>query len=207
MDGETLLDDLQDDYETELSRLGSSKALYALTDGNMEGPEVLTAVAAESAAAREVFGEWADEATHEPAGDLYEDVAVDARDHLLDTGAQDDVLPDTTGPMYETLSGLDSDPERLGGLLARSLVAGNIAEQTVGFFVGEADPSSADTFRQVRDDIHDHRERAAHVLNEVCASDGDWDEAQGAAAATIEAAYDFYVDTLESMGVNPKNVC
>ncbi|MFD1594185.1 transcription antitermination protein, partial [Haloplanus litoreus] len=35
MDGTTLVDALTDDLETELSRLGSSKWLYALTDGEM----------------------------------------------------------------------------------------------------------------------------------------------------------------------------
>jgi hypothetical protein len=79
--------------------------------------------------------------------------------------------------------------------------------QAVGFFVGDADPTTADRFRSVRSDLADARDDVAAALEAVCETDDDWDRARSAATAVVEAAYDDYVATLESMGVEPKNVC
>ena len=208
MNGAALLDELREEYETELSRLGSSKAIYAVTGGEMTGDAVLEAAATEAATAERVFDGLADDETDDDAAALFETIAADAADHREATGVDDEEIDlDDDRADYETLAGLTSTPERVGGALGRSLVTGRLVDQTVGFFVGNADPGTADTFRSVSDDVADHRDRAAGILGEVCATDDDRDAARAAARAVIEAAYEFYVDTLESMGVEPKNVC
>jgi hypothetical protein len=206
MDGDTFLAQLRDDFETELSRLGSSKALYAVTGGEMDGPSVRAAADDEAATAATVFSEWADAEPDADAADLFADVVAVAEDHRSEIGSERGSL-DTDQLMYETLAGLDTTPERLGGLLARQVVTGQLVSQMVGFFVGNADPGTADVFRSIKDDFEDHQTRALHVLEDVCDDEDDWDDARAAAAATVESAYDYYVETLESMGVKPKNVC
>ena len=208
MDGDTLLDEVRDAHETPLSRLGSSKSLYALTGGEMEADAVRTAVAAEAAAARETFESWsADEGSGDAAG-LFGSVADDAREDR-DSLAPAEFDPDEARafPEYEVLGDLTDTAARVGGLLARLVLAHTRAEQAVGFFVGDADPQTADEFRSYRDDLAARRDDALDLLDDVCESDGEWDAAREAADAVLEAAYDDYVETLESMGVKPKNVC
>lgn len=209
MDGDTFLEQLRDEFETELSRLNSSKALYAITEGNMDGPSIRAAADDEALTAAGIFEEWADEETSEEAADLFEDVAeaINGEEGHRDLIGSEEGLPDTDRLLYNTLSGFDSTPERVAGLLARTIIARELVSQIVGYFVGEADPQTADTFRTIRGDLDDQRDRALHVLEDVCDSDDEWDDAMAAASATVEAAYDFYVDTLEGMGVEPKNVC
>ena len=79
--------------------------------------------------------------------------------------------------------------------------------QVVGFFVGDADPQTASTFRDVRGRIEESRDEALEILEAVCETDEEWDRALHAASATVQHAYDDYTETLESMGINPKNVC
>jgi hypothetical protein len=76
----------------------------------------------------------------------------------------------------------------------------------VGFFVGDADPAAADRFRSIRTTLDDRRDDVVVALDDLCEAD-DWARARSAAAAVVEAAYDDYVAALESMGVEPKNVC
>lgn len=206
MDGDTFLTALREDFETELSRLGSSKALYAVTGGEMDGPSVHAAADAEAAAAAAQFQQWADDEADEDAAELFATVAETAADHRAEFDADSGSL-DTDGLLYGALADLDSTPERVGGLVARQVVAGELVGQMVGFFVGDADPQTANTFRGISDDIETHRDRALGVLEAVCEEEADWADAEAAAAVAIERAYDYYVETLESMGVKPKNVC
>jgi hypothetical protein len=195
MDGTTLVDTLTDDLETQLSRLGSSKWLYALTDGEMTGVAVRAAVAADAAAAVETFESWDDDAV--------DALAVSAADRRDDTDA------DATPPVHvhDALAALDGIPSRLGGALGYLLVLDRTIGQTVGFFVGDADPSTANRFRDHRDDVDDDRGRVVDALDDACATDDDWSRAADAATTVVEAAYDDYVERLESMGVKPKSVC
>lgn len=206
MNRHAFLEELQDNFETELSRLGSSKALYAVTGGEMDGPSVRAAANDEAATAATIFPQWADAESNEDAAELFEDVAAAAEDHRSEIGSDEGLL-DTDRLMYETLAGLDATPERVGGLVARQVVTGELVSQMVGFFVGNADPQTADVFRGIGDDLEEHRTRALQVLESVCADEDDWDDARAGAAATIESAYEYYVETLESMDVKPKNVC
>lgn len=206
MDGRTFVGQLRDDHETELSRLGSSKALYALTGGEMDAPSVRAAAHDEAVTAARLFEEWADSGDDSDAVSVFRDVAEAESNHVDAVGSAEG-NPDTTRPMYETLESFTDFPARLGALVARTVVTKKTAEQMVGFFVGDADPSTADTFRGIRDDYDDQLDSAVAALDEACETDEHWNEAQAAAAAVIEAAYGHYVDTLEAMGVQPKNVC
>jgi hypothetical protein len=206
MDGHTFIGQLRDDHETALSRLGSSKSLYALTGGEMDAPSVRNAAHDEAVTAARLFEEWADSEDDPDAAPVFRQVADDEQAHVDAIGSEDG-NPDTTLAMYETLEGFTDFPARLGALAARTLVTKKTAEQIVGFFVGDADPSSADTFRGLRDDYDDHLDAVAAALDDACKNDRQWEEAKTAADAVLEAAYDDYVETLESMGVKPKNVC
>ncbi|PSQ14953.1 rubrerythrin family protein, partial [Halobacteriales archaeon QS_7_69_60] len=62
MTPEEFTDAVRDANDTALSRLGSSKALYADTDGEMEAGEVLTAAATAEHHAAETYAAWADDA-------------------------------------------------------------------------------------------------------------------------------------------------
>ncbi|MFB6256240.1 MAG: transcription antitermination protein [Haloplanus sp.] len=196
MDGTTLVDTLADDLETQLSRLGSSKWLYALTDGDMTGKAVRAAAAADAAAAAETFGSW--------DADPFDALATSAADR------RDAVDADATPAdrhASDTLAALEAPIARLGGALGYYLVLDRTVGQMVGFFVGDADPSTANQFRDLRDGIADDRERVIDALDDACTTDDDWERAAAAATTVVEAAYDDYVETLESMGVKPKNVC
>jgi hypothetical protein len=200
MDGTTLVDTLTDDLETQLSRLGSSKWLYALTDGDMTGEAVRAAAAADAAAAAETFGAWADADGAAETFDALAAAAADRRDAVDPDAAPADRRLD------DALAGLDGTVSRLGGALGYLLVLDRTVGQMVGFFVGDADPSTANEFRDLRDGVDADRSRVVDALDSAC-SDDDWDRAADAATTIVEATYDDYVETLESMGVKPKNVC
>ena len=206
MNGSDLAAELRDDHETAFSRLGSSKAMYALTGGEMDGEHVRWAAANDALALAETLDSWVGEAGSEtPRSGLFADLADAAREHAADV--VDDPSLDEAPRLYEPLSSLESTPARLGGLLGRYLVAGEHAGQMVGFFVGDADPMAADDFRGLRSDLESERDQVANALEDACASEADWEAAREAADAVIEAAYEDYVETLESMGIKPKNVC
>jgi hypothetical protein len=209
-----LLDALRDDYESELSRLASSKALYALTGGEMDAGTIRAAVVADAAAAASTFEAWtgdvdgAEGAAAAGVADLFARAAetAAATRAAAAEGAADaaDVTP---YPIYDALRDAEGTPARVGGLLARSLLAGETVGQVVGFFVGDADPTAADAFRGRRREVEAVRDDAAATLPEVCADDADREAAEAAARAVIETAYEAYVDRLEARGIKPKNVC
>ena len=204
-DGESLLAAVREAEETPLSRLGSSKSLYAVTDGEMTAAAVRSAAADDAAAAAALFDAWAADTTG-PAADAFADAAARARRHVdaVDPGDRD---PPEGLPPYDYLGTLDGAAARAGGLLGRALVVGKRLEQTVGFFVGDADPQGADEMRDLRADLDAERADAVALLDAVCADAADWERAHEAAAGVVEAAYDDYVERLEAMGVKPKNVC
>ncbi|SHH43095.1 hypothetical protein [Halobaculum gomorrense] len=209
MDADAFSSEFRDDNETPLSRLGSSKSLYALAGGEMDAGPVRTAVAAEFALAARTFEAWSADEANGDAAALFGGVAEDAREHRDTADPEFDAETDDPHeyPEYDALDGLTGTVERVGGLYGRLVVAHTRAEQTVGFFVGDADPTSARDFRGVRDDLDERLDDALDALAEVCDDGDDWDAARDAADAVVDAAYDDYVATLESMGVKPKNVC
>jgi len=209
MDASELHDAVRADNDTALSRLGSSKSLYADTGGEMEAGPVLRAAADAEHAAAETFQAWADSERNSDARDAFETTASEERDHAEAVlGELDEYEPGgEPSAMQSSLRDLDSTVERAGGLLGRILATEKSKEQLTGFFVGQADPGTAQLFRDLKGDLDDQLERTLALLDAVCEDDGDWNAAKAAADAAVQAAYDEYTEQLEAMGVNPKPVC
>jgi len=204
MDATDFVDAVREDNKTELSRLGSSKSLYADTEGDLEAETVLSAAADAAHHATEVFEEWADD---DVAG-VFAAAADSERNHYESiVGELDAHDPGDAPAVVEAMGGFEATLDRLGGAVGWTLVAGAKASQCSGYFTGQADPQTASLFRGFGDDYEATRKAALDALESVCASDADWESAQAATAATIGAAYDEYFETLEALGVNPKPVC
>jgi len=205
MDDTELVEAVQADAKTELSRLGSSKSLYADTEGEMEPDAVLAAAADAAHHAAETFAGWAEDTPGTPGA---ETAAESERDHYEAIVEKlDDHEPGEPPAIVEFLRGVPEDVERLGGLVGWTLVAEAKASQSSGFFTGQADPQTASLFRGFGDDYEATREAALDGLADACDDDEDWERAQKAAVEAVEAAYDEYFETLEELGVNPKPVC
>ncbi|AAG20483.1 MULTISPECIES: hypothetical protein [Halobacterium] len=210
MDASELHDAVRTANDTALSRLGSSKSLYADTGGEMDPDPVLVAAADAEYAAAETFAAWADTEPHADAQAAFATTASEERDHYDAVRGELDAhepASDDANAMHTHLRGLDTTAARLGGLLGRILATEKSKEQFTGFFVGQADPQTAQLFRDLKGDLDDQLERTLDLLDAVCAADDDWQTASDAADAAIQAAYDEYTAQLESMGVNPKPVC
>lgn len=209
MNSEDFLDTVRHENETALSRLGSSKSLYAATAGEMEAEPVLTAAAAAERAAAETFADWADdEAEAESVQDAFEAVAAEEQNHYeMVLEKLDDEPAESVSALHEHLRDLDDSVERVGGFLGRTLASDKSKEQMTGFFVGNADPQTAQLFRDLRGDLDGQLERGLSLLETLCENDGDCERAETAASSAIQAAYEEYTESLESMGVNPKPVC
>ncbi|MBO4247961.1 rubrerythrin family protein [Halomicrobium sp. IBSBa] len=196
MDAQEFVDTISSENKTALSRLGSSKALYALTGGEMDEGPILAGAADRAHYAFETVDGW--------EGDAFETAADTAREHyetIVDEHG--DHEPGERPAMFETLAEQDETAARLGGLVGWTLVAKKTFEQLTGFFVGQADPQTSQVFRDLGGDIEELRQAALDAL----AEDGDWDAAETAASAVVQAAYEDYFETLEALGVNPKPVC
>lgn len=208
MTPEEFIEAVRDENKTALSRLGSSKALYADTMGEMEREEVLAAAATAEHHAAETYEAWADDASGDVA-DAFAETAAEERDHYETVADElEDHEPGEVPAIQTYLRGLDDDVERLGGFLGRTVAAEKSKEQLTGFFVGDADPQTASLFRGMGDDLDEQLERAADLLDASCGDDDDcWDRALEAANGALQAAYEEYIERLEGMGVNPKPVC
>ena len=215
---------VRESNRTALSRLGSSKALYAETDGELDADTVLRAAATAEDAARETFEQWAATEADTAAADLFAALASqEAAHHETVVGkldgspsrADDDVAADETAgddaptvpAVQATLRGFDDTVGRAGGLVGRCLVARASKDQYTGYFVGDAAPQTASVFRELGGDVDDQLARAADLVVRVCAAEESRERAQEAATAAIQAAYSEYTTSLESMGINPKPVC
>jgi len=209
MNAEQLLERIRSDNDTALSRLGSSKALYADTDGEMDDETVLSAAADAEHHAAVTYERWAESESDDAVADSFAETAAEEREHYERVaGELDDHEPGEDVPaIQQYLRDLDGTVERLGGFVGRTIAAEKSKDQFTGYFVGEADPQTAQLFRDVGGDLDPQLERAGELLESVCEDDEDWDRAAEAATGAIQAAYDAYTASLESMGVNPKPVC
>ncbi len=211
MTPEEFLDAVRDANDTALSRLGSSKALYADTAGEMEAEEVLAAAATAEHHAAETYAAWADDAEADGDDELaaaFAATAEEERGHYETVAGELDAHEPGEVPAIQAyLRGLEGDVERLGGFVGRTLAAEKSKEQVTGFFVGDADPQTARLFRGMGDDLDAQLERATELLDARCDDDERWERAREAASGAIQAAYEEYTEQLESMGVNPKPVC
>lgn len=201
-------DAVTEEAQTPLSRLGSSKSLYADTMGEMDEAPVLRAVADTEHAAGVTFGAWADEETDEDAAAVFREAADAARSRYETVvGKLGEHDPGDPPAIQEYLRGLDDTVSRLGGLVGHALVADRKTSQVTGFFTGQADPGTAATFREMSDEFDAQLEAATARLEAECDTDEQWDRALNAATDAIQAAYDEYFGRLEGMGVSPKPVC
>lgn len=209
MTADDVVEQVREDNRTALSRLGSSKALYADTRGEMDEETVLRAAAVAERAAHETFAAWADDEEGD-AAEAFRETAEEERDHyerVLGKLDADEVAVDEVPAIQAYLRGLDDTVERAGGLLGRTVAAGKSKDQLVGFFVGQADPQTSQLFRELGSDLDGQLERAASLVEAVCETDEDRERALAAASEAIQTAYEEYTERLESMGVNPKPVC
>lgn len=193
MDTDDFVETIREDNRTALSRLGSSKALYALTEGEMEPEAVRTAAVTLADDAVATFEEW--------GGEPYDDAATATSDHRA--AVDDATEPGDSYAVTETLAAADGEAERLGAFVGWTLVLEKVTEQCTGFFTGQADPTTASTFRDYGGTLEELRETA---LDELAAAD-DPEAAERAATDVVQAAYEEYVEILEAQGVNPKPVC
>ncbi|MFB6234818.1 MAG: rubrerythrin family protein [Halopenitus sp.] len=217
MTPDDLLDAVREAKATELSRLGSSKALYAATEGEIEADRVLRAAATAERAAAKTFDAWADDEANEDAAAAFRATAEEEHDHFDRVREElgEDELPAESGNGEEAelpalaahLRSIDNTVARAGALLGRVLVADESKSQYIGYFVGDADPQTASVFRDLRGDLDGQQERALDLLETVCDEESDWETAESAALDAIDAAYEAQVEALESLGVNPKPVC
>lgn len=199
MDATDIVDAVESALQTELSRLGSSKSIYADTEGELEPDRVLGAMATAIYHAETTLRAW----DEEPA------VFADAADRLADqyetlSDELEDHQPGEEPATVATLAAADDTGERLGALVGWVLVADRKAGQVTGFFTGQADPTTASLVRAFGDD---YEAIQAAAIDAIATGDVDPEAAADAAEAVVEAAYDEYFETLEALGVNPKPVC
>ncbi len=209
-DGEDFVERIESENQTELSRLGSSKSLYAATEGEIDVEPVLRATADAEYAAWQTFESWAESEEDDRAREVFEATAAEEEGHyetVVDELGGDHDSEGTPPALHDYLRGLEDTPERLGGLVGRTLASDRSKSQVVGFFVGDADPQTATLFREFGDDLDDQMERALDALDAVCTDEDARERAAEAATGAIEAAYEEYVEVLEGMGANPKPVC
>ncbi|RQG94649.1 rubrerythrin family protein [Natrarchaeobius chitinivorans] len=208
-DADAFVETVREENQTALSRLGSSKSLYADTGGDIETEPVLEATADAEHAARKTFEQWANDEPHEGAREAFEITAAEELDHFetVVDHLGDEYEPQQVPALHEYLRGLESTNERVGAFVGRILASKRSKEQVVGYFVGDADPQTAGVFREFGDDLDGQLERATELVAEVCADEDDRKHALAAATGAIEAAYGEYVENLEAMGANPKPVC
>lgn len=211
MDGTAVLEAVRDECATELDRLGSEKSLVASTSAQLDRERVLAEVAAAETHAHETFAAWADDEGHATAADAFRDIAATEADHrervvtLADDGAPNGVAPD---PLHDHLRDLTGTPERVGaGLIGRPLVASRSLLQVINFFVNEGDTKTADLFRDLRRDTDATVGRGADLLDAVCETDAEYEQARDAAVAAVKIAYEAYAADLEALGIDPKPVC
>jgi hypothetical protein len=197
------VDAVRTDNRTALSRLGSSKALYADTAGNLADEAVLQAAADRAHHAAETLTAWAEAADGDVEA-LFAETAAAEREHV-ETVADErgDYSPGDPPAVQTYLRTVDGTDARLGAFVGWALAASENAKQVVGYFVGQASPRTASTFRDVSGDYEQYLETASETVTRV----EHPDEARRAADAAVEADYNEYFDTLEEMGVNPKPVC
>ncbi|WP_226040022.1 rubrerythrin family protein [Natrinema sp. DC36] len=209
-DPDAFVEAVSEDNQTALSRLGSSKSLYADTGGEIDTEPVLEATADAEYAAWQTFLAWADDEGDDEARAAFETTAEEEQNHYETVDgklADDEYEPSEVPQLHEYLRNREDTVERVGALVGRILASQRSKDQVVGYFVGDADPQTASLFRGFGEDLDDQLERAKTLLETVCDSDEDWNRAQEAASGAIQAAYDEYVETLEGMGANPKPVC
>lgn len=207
MDADMCIQTIRETNETELSRLGSSKSLFAETGGQMEPTAVLDAAATAEYHAAETYETWAESETGTVA-EAFATTATEERSHYEQVSAELDTHePGAVPPVQSYLREREGTVDRLGAFIGRTLAADGSKTQMVGFFVGEADPQTASMFREMGDDLDAQLSRACACLDDVCDDDAMYERAVTAANGALEVAYAAYTDELDALGIDPKPVC
>jgi hypothetical protein len=192
-----IVERVESDVQTELSRLGSSKSLYAATAGDLDDDSVLAAFCDGLSHAARRVGDWADIDSSGPWADATERLEAAAATVAEELDGHE------TGEVpagMAALPAVDDSDDRAGALLGWALVTERTVTQVTGYFTGQADPTTASLIREFGDDVEAVRDAAADTI-------ADEDAAVDAATAVVESAYDAYFETLEELGVNPKPIC
>lgn len=207
MNADEFQETLEADFETELSRLGSSKALYAVTEGEMASAAVLSALANRAMTAATTLEAYAE--ADGPGAETYTNTAKRLREQADRIATeQGETTPHENPTHVTTVLREQSTPVgRAAGFLAWTLVWDRTLSQAVGFFVGNAERSAADLFRDIREAAETDLEQARTRLDDVCTDDADWEAATETAGTVLAAAYDHYVEILDGMGIKVKPVC
>ncbi|NHN43517.1 rubrerythrin family protein [Halorubellus sp. JP-L1] len=213
MDTDAFLAEVRDANETALSRLGSSKSLYAFTGGELTASAVVAVSADVAHAAATALEAYGADASSDAAADAFGAFGALAAEHAAsapdladDVGAREPHDAVDALAEYGDGSGA-SDAARLGAVVGYALVAKKLAEQSTGYFTGEADPQTASAFRSYGSDLEAKRDDVLDALADVVDGDDDHEAALDAASAVVQGAYEEYTASLEAMGVNPKPVC
>jgi len=220
MDTDTFREQVEADGGTELERLGSNKLLLAVTEADLTTETVLRSALEAERASRDTFAAWADDEDDPDVRAVFERLADQEEEHFDrvqaaqeavvdgDVDDQDDIEGvESDGAVHESLRDRTDTVERLAaGLVGRGLVGLRTHTQYVSFFLNEADSTRADLFRELKTDVETQIETGLDLLEEHC-DDAEWDVAEDAALATIEAAYEEYESALTALGMDPKPVC
>lgn len=209
MNGAALREAVVDARRTELARLGSETLLVALTGDEPTTESLLQAAANSEHAAHRTFAAWADDEPNATAREAFADVAARERGHrervldAMETAAE----PVDGGALHAHLRGRGGALTRAAaGMVGRGLVADRTHARLVSFFVDEADSERADLFRGLREETEDGTEAGLELLETLCATEADWEDARGVAAYTVQVAYDDYADALGRMDADPNPV-
>lgn len=209
MDEQTFLDDIRTERRTELDRLGSDKALLAVTDADLSAGAVLETVGLSLEGLQATLTAWAEETTAGSARDAFAEAAGSLREDCDRVSRELDAEPagDLPAPV-PAVRAVEGPVERVAAaFVGHGLVFDGTLLQAVSFFVNEADRGRADLMRELRSTTDDRVGDGVAALGTLCADDGDWADASAAASGVIDAAYDEYEATLSGMGIDPKPVC
>jgi len=210
MDADTLRTRVEEEKRTELDRLGSSKLLVGLTDGDLAREPVLELAANSEHAARETFRGWAEDEDDPEARAAFEALAEQEREHYerVVELLEDSFEPADGGVLHTYLRGREGTVQRVGaGMVGRPLYSVRAYTQIIAFFVNEADVATADLFRDLKADTEATIDRGGELLASLCEDDEDWDRAAASAEYVVQLVYDDYADALTELGLDVKSVC
>ncbi len=206
MNGTDVSDRIQAEAGTELSRLGSEKALLAATQASIDTESVIGVLGASLAIASDRLDEWADASEDAELSAALADAATQLADLRTELNVADaDGIPAPTW-LGDRLAGPETDVGRAAaGLIGVPLVLDKLCLQAVSFFVNEADTARAEEVRAIRGALEAIREDSATAIAD--ASEGSDEAATEGAIAVIEAAYAEYAERLDALGFDPKPIC
>ncbi|WP_267641379.1 rubrerythrin family protein [Haloarchaeobius amylolyticus] len=207
MDSDDFLETIRNENQTALSRIGSSKSLYAFTGGDMDAETIESVAAGFADVNADLFGAWpneVDEDTDEELTAFYAKVADEEGDWYDDIGAE---VSGEDYAFHEQLREFTDPVTRTAGLVGYTLVELKLADQFVGFYVGNADPQTAQTYRDRKAELEARLDSATEHLARICTDDADEALAEETASNIVQSVYEVYTARLEEMGVNPKPVC